>query len=123
MGEVRIISVLIEQLLLGEFGDQRADLGIQRGGGGRRPPQIGQQIRAQHFLAADGVPRRRLLREGVEFRLRILAGFGQAGVGSEAGGQQEGLARHLRVQELQRLGAARGGGSQRSRRRPAAFPA
>ena len=86
-----MIEGIVEQLLLRDLGDERADFGIERGGGGGYAAQIVQQVRAQHVFAARRVGGGAFLGEGVEFGLGVRAGIGKGGVGGETGGQKEGL--------------------------------
>ena len=100
---------VVQEFLLRDLGHQRADFDIERGGGGRHAPQVGQQVRPQHLLAARRISGRRLLCEGVEFGLCVGACIRQDGIGGEAGSQEKWFGGALRVEERRRLGTARGG--------------
>ena len=98
---------VVQQLLPGDLRHERGDFEIKRRGGRRHAPQIGQERRAQHLLAARRVPGRGFLRERVQLGLRVSARVRQGGVGRERSRQEKWLGGALRVEELRGFRAAR----------------
>ena len=90
---------VVQQFLLRDLGHQGANCDIQRRGRSRHPPQIVQQARPKHLLAARRILGRCLLRERVQLRLRVWAGVRQVRVGRECSRQEEWLGGALCAQE------------------------